>query len=138
MCLFTNHSSYSACIMVLPLNHFVPPFFPHNCIGIILQLARNSWKWSSCSDFGRTINYRNKFKSSHFVLHILLSVMYNTFLMLVVKMPKLNIWASHFQNFLDPLEACVPVTLGMVDSLGESSPGCFLQPCDLIVRHKYC
>ena len=28
-----------------------------------------------------------------------------------------------------PLEACVPVILGMVDSLAGPSPGCFRRPC---------
>jgi len=38
-CLFTNLSSYIACIMVLPLSSFVSCFFSHYCIGVDSQWA---------------------------------------------------------------------------------------------------
>ena len=61
-----------------------------------------------------------------------LSVLHNISFMLIVKMGQkycsIYIWASNFQKFPEeacpqtPLEACVPMILGMVDSLARPSP----------------
>ena len=61
MCLFTNQSSYSACMMVLLLNPFVSPFFLHNCvyIGDDLWLVRNDFnaRHKYCRDIYNVVNW---------------------------------------------------------------------------------
>ena len=37
----------------------------------------------------------------------------------------------------DPLEACAPMILGMVDSLAGPTPGCFRRPCIFEVGGNY-
>ena len=50
MCLFTSCSSYSACIMVLPLNPFDLPFLLHNRVR--WQFAVDT-KWLQCEVYDR-------------------------------------------------------------------------------------
>jgi len=67
LCLFTNCSSYSACIMVLPLYPFDLPFCLHN---------RARWRFAVDTQWFQSKTYRSLRYSSHYAL---LTMLWNQF-----------------------------------------------------------
>jgi len=88
MYLFTNCSSYSACIMMPPLNPLVSPFFLHNhvYVGDNLRLARNGFsaRHKYCWDTSHSCN-----------------VIWNEFEIAEIKalwLSCIEIWGAHFTS----------------------------------------
>ena len=89
MYLFTNRSSYSACIRVLPLYPFDLPFFLHNCVR--WRFAVDTW-WLQCE------TYRSLRHSSHYAL---LTVLWNKFNIAEIEalwLSRIKIWGTRFTS----------------------------------------